>query len=253
MQLRTFARSAHYGVIGIVLLACVTVAQAAVSHFEVPAPAQNIPSVDSFATTGADMAGMSVTAFFSAGAPETVPWLAGVGTAGAATGTNWTMGTSGDTFASPWTLLYTGGSGLLTGFRIDGFAAGSGNIGVMFDRTFRGAFGTPDSFRGRDFDLLAPLPQPFDIDVTYEGAVGVAGVAPVGDEFRWLDVRFFVGGGDEFATTRPPTGLNGDNLRSLSFLQDTNNPVVPEPTTAVLMLLGAAILLLQLRTTVKKQ
>jgi hypothetical protein len=255
MQLGTFSRIAHYGMIGIVLLTGATVAHAAVSHFEIPAPAQNVPSVDSFMTTGADMAGMSVTAFFSAGAPETVPWVAGVGAAGSATGTNWTMATSGDTFSSPWTLLYTGGSGLLTGFRIDGFAAGQGNIGVMFDRTFNAVFGTPNSALGRDLELVNAVP--FDVFVTYEGTVGVAGNAAVGDEFRWLNARFvnFGGVADEFTTVPPPVaGLNGDNLRELIFRQDTNNPIVPEPAAAVLLLVGGAtIWLLRRRAAAKKR
>jgi hypothetical protein len=205
--------------------------------------------VSSFMTDGADMAGMSVTAFFSAGAPQTVPWVAGGPPgSGAATGANWSLGVTGDTFNASWTLQYMGGSGLLTGFRIDGFAAGPGNTGVMFDRTFDAMFGTPNSALGRDFEVVNPVP--FDVFVGYEGAVGVGGAAPVGDEFRWLNVRFVNFGGinDEFTTVPlAPAGLDGDNLRVLTFRQDTNNPIVPEPATAALMLVGAAAMLFVLR------
>jgi hypothetical protein len=181
--------------------------------------------------------------------------VAGAGDSGAATGTNWSLEVNGDTFAAPWTLLYTGGSGLLTGFRIDGFAAGPGNIGVMFDRTFAGMTGTPNSALGRDFELVNPVP--FDVFIAYEGAVGVAGNAPAGDEFRWLNARFvnFSGIDDEFTTVPPVVaGLDGDNVRVLTFRQDSNNPiVVPEPATATAVLVGgAASLLLRRRVAAKK-
>ena len=42
-------------------------------------------------------------------------------------------------------------------------------------------------------------------------------------------------------------GLDGINLRSLSFLQDTNNPIVPEPATLGLLLIGAAALIVRRR------
>jgi hypothetical protein len=212
-------------------------------HSQVDLPLQDIPSVSTYQTFGDNMAGMSVTVFFSASPAETAIWQAtGLG-AGAAAGAanDWKLAEAGDTFASPWTLTYNSslGKGLLTGFQLDGFAAGPGAKGVMFDRTFGGLFGTPGSFRGRDYQTVGALP--FDTFVTYRGAIGLAGAPPVGDEFRWLDVRFLnlPAVGDEFDTTPPSiAGLDGDNVARLEFLQDTNNPIVPEPAT--LALLGLA-------------
>ena len=220
-----------------------TAAQATVIRSESLVPQQVIPQVSTYQTTGADMAGMEVTAFFSAAPSETVLWAASGADSGAATGTGWSLSQAGDTFANAWTLFYQGGNnGLLTGFRIDGFAAGPGEVGVMFDRTFNGADGTPGSFRGRDFEYAGAEPA-FDTFVMYEGGIGVADEEPVGDEFRYLDVRFLTlpGFEDEF-TSAPPQqgGLDGIELRSINFFQDTNNPIVPEPMTLVFLGAGAA-------------
>jgi hypothetical protein len=114
----------------------------------------------------------------------------------------------------------------------------------MFDRTFDATFGTVDSFHGRDLELVNPASVPFDVLVRYEGAVGVGGVAPVGDEFRWLNARFVNLGGitDEFTTVPVPiAGLDGDNIRTLSFLQDTNNPRIPEPSSVALAFILASL------------
>jgi hypothetical protein len=225
-------------------------AEAAVFHGQTNDPTQNIPAVSDFHTTGADMAGMSVTMHFSSAPSETVIWQATGLDSGNAVGpdNDWELFQAGDSFLSPWVLTYDAAAapankGLLTGFTIDGFAAGPGEVGVMFDRTFNGLFGTEGTFLGRDYEEVAPMP--FDTFVNYLGAVGVAGDPPVGDVFRWLDVAFRhlppIEG--EF-DTRPPQvgGIDGINLRVLEFIQDTDNPIVPEPTS--LTLLAAGLLLL---------
>ncbi len=244
-------RRSHIALIVTSVLALVSLnvspALAADFHGQIDNPTQDIPSVSTYQTNGADMAGMEVTALFSAGAPETVIWMATGATSGGAFGGDgdWSLQEDGDTFSNPWTLSYStaagpGGKGTLVGLMLDGFAAGPG-IGVMFDRTFDGMFGTPGSFLGWDYETLAPVPS-FDSFVTYVGAVGVGGAAPVGDEFRWLNVRFrnlptLVG---EFDTTAPRlAGLDGINSTALQFRQDTNNPVVPEPATLALLAAGA--------------
>ncbi len=226
--------------------------EAADFHFEIADPTVEIPSVSDYQTDGADMAGMAVTAFFSTSAPETVVWTATGVDSGAVNGlkSDWSLTQQGDTFSNPWTLIYTGGTGkgLLTGFRIDGFAAGPGEVGVMFDRTFNGDFGTPDSFLGRDYTTQT-AGLPFDTFVLYESQVAVTPNDPVGDEFRYLNVRFLLFGDHDEFTTAPLgiAGLDGANLRSLSFLQDTNNPIVPEPATLALLSIGAAALIVRRR------
>jgi hypothetical protein len=238
------------GVAAVVLFGFSSVAMASVSHYESLVPAQDIPAVSGYQTDGADMAGMKVTVFFSDGTNESAIWQATGANSGEAKGKNWVMSEAGDTFVSPWSLTYQYNGGiLLTGFQIDGFAAGPGEVGVMFDRTFPDALGnpqngTPGSYLGRDLELVAPVP--FDVEVTYIGAIGVAGADPVGDEFRWLNARFANVGGiiDEF-TTAPPTvaGLDGENIRAFEFRQDSNNPIVPEPATIALLSLGGLVLM----------
>ena len=216
-------------------------------------PGETIPSVSDYQTNGADMAGMAVTMFFSAASSETVIWAATGATSGAATGASgdWSLSESDDTFSNPWTLIYQGGKGLLTGFQLDGFAAGPGKVGVMFDRTFDGNFGTPDSFLGRDYDYAGAEP-PFDTFVGYQSAIAVGAAPAVGDEFRYLNVRFlylpdFV---DEFTSVPPQRGgLDGDNLRTISFYQDTNNPIVPEPISLALLAAGSLIALRRRQVT----
>jgi hypothetical protein len=235
----------------IALFGFTTATQAADFHAQILNPVVEIPSVSDFQTTGADMAGMEVTVFFSNAPAETVTWAATGATSGAAAGPDgdWSMAQSDDTFTNPWLLIYDSGvtqglKGLLTGFSIDGFAAGPNEVGVMFDRTFNGNFGTPDSFLGRDLESQVPIP-PFDVFVTYRSTVALQGQPAVGDEFRYLDVRFGeLSPNGEFDTGAfRQAGLDGENLARYSFIQDTNNPIVPEPASLALLSLGGLMLL----------
>lgn len=213
-------------------------------HSETPDPTALIDGVSEYKTTGADMVGMAVTAHFSAAPSETQIWAATGVDSGGVFGAqqDWSLTQNGDTFGNPWTLSYTNaGKGLLTGFSIDGFAAGPKEIGVMFDRTFDDQFGTPGSFKGWDYTTVT-AGVPFDTLINFASAVAIVGNDPVGDEFRYLNVRFLnLGDRDEFGNI-PPTvsGLDGDVIRSLQFIQDTNNPiVVPEPTVLLILSAGA--------------
>jgi hypothetical protein len=234
-----------WGVVMAVLFISGT-SQGLVVHSENPLPGETIPAVSTYQTNGADMVGMGVTMFFSAAPAETVLWSATGVDSGVAAGIDgdWTLSEAGDTFNNPWTLIYEGGKGLLTGFRLDGFAnPGPVNIGVMFDRTFNGDFGTPDSYRGRDFEYVGAQP-PFNTFVRYESTIAVGAAPAVGDEFRYLNIQFLYlpGFDDEFNPEPPqPGGLDGDNLRTLSFYQDTNNPVVPEPFSLILLSSGVLL------------
>ena len=67
-----------------------------------PGTTLNTTGISSFTTSGADMAGMSVTAYFIGGSSETVAWAAGTTPDGAATGTNWSLGFAGATTFSPF-------------------------------------------------------------------------------------------------------------------------------------------------------
>lgn len=222
-----------------------------VFHNQAVNPVQHVPAVGPFQTTGADMDGMAVTAFFSDGTEEEVTWD---GVSSAATGVthNWSLSVpaAGDTYVTPWTLLYEGGNGLLTGFQIDGFGdAGPGETAVMFDRTLDslgGLAGTPGSEKGRDLEEVAPLP--FAVHVRYTGAIDTPAPGPAfEDEFRWLNVNFFELAGtpdSEFITAQPqPVGLDGINLRAWEFRQDTNSVIVPEPGSVGLLMVTLAVLM----------
>jgi hypothetical protein len=237
-SLRSSAWATGAGALLVALAASGTARAFNTTTMEVAAPLQNVPQIADHATTGDEMEGMRVTAFFSGGAQETAVWAAGLPGQGSAVGTNWNLSQSGDTYSSPWGLTYEGGSGLLIGFRVDGFGDNPpGTEGILFDRTFGFANGTDNSFLGRDFEVVGD--EPFDISVVYSGATGVGGAPPVGDEFRFLDVRFLLG--PQSDTGQPEiAGLDGENLRFLSFIQDTDEAVVPEPS--VLSLLGAGLL-----------
>lgn len=208
----------------------------------VSAPVQTIPAITTHETFGDMMEGMEVSVAFDNSPIESEIWMAtgnpGEGQAKGIDG-DWSLTEAGDTFSSIWTLEYTAlkDKGTLTGFSIDGFAAGVSVFGVMFDRTRDGSgdlVGTPGSEKGRDFDEIGA--PPFSIFVTYRGAVGVDPNAPLEDLYRWMDVVFR----DPLGQTG---GLNGDNITTLEFLQDTDNPkIVPEPTSLALLMIGAGLM-----------
>ena len=181
-----------------------------------------------FETTGNEMVGMSVTAFFAGAPSQTAIWTAGGGLSGSAVGTGWSLSQTGDTFSAPWTLANNTGNSM-TRLLID---AGDGS--TVFDRTFGNAQGTPGSASGNDFEVPGPLP-PFNILATYRDQVALTGNPPVGDLFRNLDVMFTSVGGF-------PTGSN------LTFLADTDSALIrddvrpaPVPEPGLFALLGSGL------------
>ena len=149
-------------------------------------------------TLGYEMAGMAVTANFFGGGSETIPWASNGFFSGIASGTGWSLSQADDTFTSQWTLSTT--STQLAGFKVD---AGLGN--TVFDRTFGGGTGTILSSLGKDFVVTSSGSG--NITAIYLDQVALSGFLPVGDLFRFLDVRF-----DQ------NLGFSG----SLAFLADTD-------------------------------
>lgn len=191
-----------------------------------PGTTLNTSALSSFTTSGAQMAGTSVTAYFSGGASETVSWLAGTAPAGAATGTGWSLGFAGSTTFSPfWELLTTTAS--ITRLVIDGRPGDT-----IFD-TILDPETSPGSARGTAFSSVDG-PAGLAVTAAYTNQVGIGGTV-YGDLFTVLDIGFsqLTGGG----------GLEAGS--SLIFTADTDNTLiagditnVPEPGTMALLGLG---------------
>ena len=212
-------------------------------------PGTQIIDLTGFMTTGADMGGqMTVTAVFPNATTETVPWLAGAGTAGSAIGTGWSLAESGDTFLTTppdglWTLDVTGPNTaldrlILTGVTPTAPGKGVQSTGIVFDRTVP-EFGTGGSFRGRDFKI-AGATGAYDLAVTYLDEIDnlADGPGPMRDVWGQLEIDFVplvTGGGGVFGVAD-----------TLSFYQDTDlvgtrldlpctGPECPEPASALLI------------------
>jgi hypothetical protein len=181
-----------------------------------------------FQTTGNNMGGMEVTAFFADGSSELVIWTGLGGTSGAASGTGWKLAVTGDTFDRIWTLTNDVNETMI-GLRI---YAAPGD--TMFDRTrdqFNDVIGTPGSARGRDFTVFSG-PDGLLIDVTYSNIVNLTGFLPFGDLYATMSLAF-------------NPGLNPGEI--LRFRADSDSAAlaggvrptpVPEPAAMALVGIG---------------
>jgi hypothetical protein len=160
--------------------------------------------VSTSATTGADMTGMNVTAFFSDGSSKSAIWATtGVEIGGAAISGVFSLSETGNTFGGPWDLTNSY-SATLTKLTIDG---GAGSTVFDIDDLNEGTVGSGvgEAYTDRSF-------PPGTIVATYSKIVALSGSAPVGDLFAILTIDY--------------TGLDGGGIASgsgLSFAQDTDN------------------------------
>lgn len=187
--------------------------------------ASDIPGLTGFATTGAEMTNMSVTATFLGGFSQTLLWAPTGAQSGGVSGTGWGLSLTGDSFDTPWTFTNTRDQ-LLQSLVL------SGNPGLtVFD--IRGdnapdfdnyeVVSTPGSARGTNFSNLSVSNNAI---ATYSDKVNITGFAAVGDLWHVLAIDF---------------GQSGPRL-GFTFLQDTDNDsrlFAPEPGS--LALLGLAL------------
>lgn len=187
-----------------------------------------IPGLTGFASSGADMDGLRITASFSTGFSQTLAWADIGATSGGVSGTGWGLSLTGDTFSAPWVFTFTPGAtslGLLSRLVLD--ASAFGQITIL--DTTSPSPGSSGSASGADFAIVSGCAA-CDGTAVYSNAVGIDPAAPVGDLFHTLTVDFAAG-------TGPGTDW--------SFRQDTDNDIrartgfVPEPGS--MALLGVAL------------
>jgi hypothetical protein len=196
--------------------------------FKNPGTPSVIPGLTGFATTGAMMTGLSITADFvdanNTLFSQTLAWATTGANSGGVFGTGWSLSMNGDSFTDniwDFQIAPTASLGKLVRLVIDG-----SNALTVLDTTLPST-GTPGSAQGKDFaiqdaalDLLAIA--------TYDNQVEVSPNSAVGDLFQRLTVTF----------------LRDDGPReSFRFSQDTDNDSrfqVPEP--GALALAGLALI-----------
>lgn len=184
----------------------------------------SITGVAGFATTGAQMSGLEVRAFF---ANSTFDELLSWGTTGSDSGgvfaNNWSLSVVGNTFGAEWQFVNDTGSNLLK-------LVLNGAPGLtLFDTYFDGSVGTTGSALGSNFDDFTDANPP--PTATYSNPIALGSDSLVGDLYHVLTVSDFGVGG---------SGRAG----GWGFFQDTDNDSrkppngVPEPSMVALMSLG---------------
>jgi len=151
-------------------------------------------ALSGYSTWGDDMVGMQITAFYGASS-ETMSWAATGSGAGAASGTNWSLAESGDTFGGYWTL--TNNMTVAIDRLLINAAPGDTVLDISWPpgATNPGpSGGTPGSERGWTFALVSG-PDSLDILATYRNGVAITGNDPVGDLWAQLDLQFTSAGG----------------------------------------------------------
>lgn len=187
----------------------------------------NATALTGFQTLGDDMVGSRVTVFFSTGATGGANWVAGAAGSGSASAGGWSLGLTGDSFSSAWTL--TNGNGpSIVGFSFDGVGGNTVFDIVGSPENSPGsangnAFGDADASAGVTFAAAA-----------YSNRLTIGGVF-YDDLYTLMTVNF--------------TGALGNG--TFQFTADTDNadaarggitPGIPEPQTYALMLAGLGLM-----------
>jgi hypothetical protein len=192
------------------------------------------PAIGNYATLGSDLFGMLVTGRFSDGQTFSANWgnlaggLSGVQFAGRF---SLTVGTTSDTWSTPFDLTVFG-----TSNRLDVLTLTGSTGPVVFDRTFGGTVGTAASQSGRDFAYVGTSDL-WNTLVSYRNAVQMVGSGvAVGDIYETMVIAFQSG----------VTGTSGGQL--VRFRQDMDNVIagglilpVPEPDGRSLTVFGSLV------------
>ena len=222
--MNAFSRSA-IAALAFLATGLATTAEATVVITTMPLPVVISPGIRNFATSGADMKGLSVTVAFDGGADSTFTWAATSPSSGGVITPLWSLTVNGDTSTAPWLFSFA----MPNTLRLTHLALNGATGFVVFDRDFGNDEGTPGSAAGRDF-TFAPGPCVFCIAlVNYSGQTAIGGAPPVGDVWQAIDVTFTAG-------TEPRSDF--------AFFQDSDNDIralVPEPETYVLTLFGLGL------------
>lgn len=201
--------------------------------------ASNIPGLTGFATTGALMDGLAVTAVFGSGFSQTLLWADTGPSSGGVFGAGWSLEVDGDTFTAPWEFTNTRTTGTIVPLPdpLVRLVLNGLNALTVFDRT-NPSFGTPGSAQGNDFECVSPVGVCTirDARVLYDFQVSVGANLPVSDLWQTVAIDFCI-------LALPgctPFGIPGN----WSFLQDTDNDsrlVIQVPEPGSLALLGLAL------------
>lgn len=178
----------------------------------------NIPGLSGFATTGAMMTGLAVTANFTNGFSQTLLWSTTGATSGGVVGTGWDMSLTGDTFSALWNFNFGANT---SGLQLLSLVLDGTNALTVLDTT-NPSPGTPGSAAGNDLDMT-DIALDAVTTGTYSSVVAIVPNGNVGDLFQVLTISFNAGAGPR---------------SNFTFLQDTDNDSrfgrVPEPGSLAL-------------------
>ena len=177
-----------------------------------------VPGLTGFSTSGSEMAGMSVTAFYVDGSSVGGSWAdLGGGDWGVANASfRVSFPDAGDTFTDTWSFTN------LSGTRLNRLLFVGAPGGTVFDLLASPAEGTSGSGFGRAFEIVGG--DLFGTTATYRNIVSVGAAPAVGDLYETVDVSFgqLVGAGVSF-----------------EFRADTDTiGAVPEPATYAMLAVG---------------
>lgn len=163
----------------------------------------DVPALTNYQTTGADMAGMQVTACLQNGSCSTATWTATGPAAGTASTMNWILSLDGDTFSAPWTLTNLNPQIPLTGLTIKGRPGQT-----VFD-IISPSIASPGSWFGYPATYVPAVNSFPDAKAVYSNPLRING-AFSGDLYLTLAIDFGIG-----------------FLGSVSFRADTDHGTIP--------------------------